>query len=97
MEGPRAHLCLLVDPRGFEPLTFWLPASIGQTLCSPGEMQVGDERNGRCYPLRRRLSPWTPGELEAGPDSAVDALSGGDVMTFDSGGPHRVPMCRPSP
>jgi hypothetical protein len=44
-----------VDPRGFEPLTFWLPARTAQTVCSPGKTQVRAERNCACYRLK-----WLP-------------------------------------
>jgi site-specific DNA recombinase len=46
-----SHKGSMVDPRGFEPLTFWLPARLGSTVCRRGKVQVTSERNGRCYPL----------------------------------------------
>jgi hypothetical protein len=30
---PSSNKALKVDPRGFEPLTFWLPARPGSTVC----------------------------------------------------------------
>jgi hypothetical protein len=30
---PSSHEALKVDPRGFEPLTSWLPAKSPQTVC----------------------------------------------------------------
>ena len=41
----------MVDPRGFEPLTFWLPARRGSTVCQPGKPQVADKRRRPSYPL----------------------------------------------
>ena len=48
---PDRHLPLLVDPRGFEPLTFWLPARRGSTVCGPGKALVTDELTRLCYSL----------------------------------------------
>ena len=56
---PSSSEALKVDPRGFEPLTFWLPARPGSTVCRPGKPQVTNERSGRCYSL------WCPNPLNS--------------------------------
>ena len=49
--APSRPTMQLVDPRGFEPLTFWLPARRGSTVCELGKRQVGGKRRHLSYPL----------------------------------------------
>jgi hypothetical protein len=41
----------IVDPRGLEPLTSWLPATTRCAVCYARNMQVVDERNRQSYVL----------------------------------------------